>query len=251
MEKENWYFFDTGHRDPFFNMAVDEALMDWSRETGYVILRFFNFRPRSVTIGYLQPAGKWLLNLEKKGIKWVRRPTGGRAVFHSHDFTYSLIFPEHHPLIGGTVLESYKKIAVAFKESFNSMGLNVELRRERADGKVAYCFGSASWYEFTFQSKKIIGSAQMRRKGVVLQQGTIMLDNPGMPYPNVKGMITIKKAMKRYFSLKEMKEIVYAAFQKVFPIKFIPLNQEFYIRDLLDKYRSYEWNYARVVGKKL
>jgi len=245
MKKERWYFFDTGHRNPFFNMAMDEALMNWSKKNNSVILRFFNFRPRSITIGYLQKVGKWLLKLEKTGIKWVRRPTGGRAVFHSRDFTYSLIFPEHHHLIGGTVLESYKKIAKAFNEVFQSMGLDVELKRERGDRKIDYCFGATSWYEFTFNGKKIIGSAQVRKKEIVLQQGTVMLDKPGKPYPDVKGMITIKESLKRDFSLEDMKEIVYLAFKKVFPIEFIPVNQKFYIQDLLNKYQSYEWNYAK------
>ncbi len=226
-------------------MAMDEALMCWSRETGNVILRFFNFRPRSITIGYLQPVGKWLISLEKQGIKWVRRPTGGRAVFHSHDFTYSLIFPEHHPSIGGTVLGSYKKIAVGFREAFNLIGLDVVLTRERGDKGTEYCFGAPSWYEFIFSGKKIIGSAQMRNKGIVLQQGTIMLDTPGKPYPEVNGMITIRRALKRYFSLREMKDAVYMAFQKAFSIQFIPINQKFYIKDLLDKYQSYNWNYNR------
>jgi len=72
-----------------------------------------------------------------------------------------------------------------------------------------------------------------------------MLDDPGKPYPDAKGMITIREAMNRYFSLREMKETVYAGFQKTFSIRFTPVNQEFYIKDLLDKYQSHSWNYAR------
>jgi len=242
---ENWYFLDTGHRSPYFNMAMDEALMQWSQETKGIILRFFNFRPRSVTIGYLQKVEEWLINLEKKGILWVRRPTGGRAVFHSHDFTYSLIFPEHHPLIGGKVLESYKKIASAFYKVFNSIGLSPVLTRKRGGKDIEYCFSAPSLYEFMVKGKKIIGSAQFRNKGIALQQGTIMLDNPGEPFPPVTGMITVREAMHRYFILREMKETVYTAFEKVFSTQFIPVDQEFYIKDLLNKYKSYNWNYAR------
>ena len=238
----NWYFIDTGFRDPYFNMAFDEALMEFVQEKGIPVLRFFNFSPASITIGYHQRVGEWLLQLAEKGVPFVRWQTGGRAVIHAGDFTYSITFLRDNPLIGGdTVLDSYKKIAEGFKIAFGILGLHVDVVRGRGEGDDQLCFSAPSWYEFTHKGKKIIGSAQVRRENVALQQGTVMITMPGEPFPQVKGMVPLSDALGRGVSLDEVKEAVKTGFSQAFGIDFVPLPRLEKIP--CEKYKSREWNF--------
>ena len=240
----HWFFIDTGFRDPYFNMAFDEVLMDFVRERGVPVLRFFNFSPEAITIGFHQRVGEWLISLKEKGIPFVRRPTGGRAVIHSGDFTYSITFTRDDPLIGGeTVLDSYKKIAEGFKRAFDMLGVQVDIVRGRGQGDDRLCFSAPSWYEFTHKGRKLIGSAQVRRGNVALQQGTLMIKRPGEPFPEVKGMVSLSEALGRDVTLDEVKEAVKKGFSEAFGINFVPLPDIDNIP--YEKYRSDEWNFKR------
>lgn len=241
-----WYLIDTGFKDTYYNMAYDESLMGVLKDKETVFLRFFNFEPLSISIGYHQKVAPWLYDLEGKGVKWVRRRTGGRAVIHSNDFTYSFIFHSDNPIIGGNIIESYKKIAQAFKNAFDILNIPTEIQRGKSrtvrNVKRHLCFSATSIAELTWKGKKIIGSAQFRDKGVVLQEGTIMLDEPGSIFPTVPEMATVREARGREVTLKEMKEAVVRGFEKTFSIHFEIYKEDPIKEEILHKYSSPEWN---------
>ncbi|MEA1912809.1 MAG: hypothetical protein U9N06_03110 [candidate division WOR-3 bacterium] len=241
-----WYLIDSGFKDPYYNMAYDESLLDAVQDRETVFLRFFNFRVPSISIGYHQKIDSWLLDLERKGVSWVRRQTGGRAVIHSNDFTYSLVFHHDNPLIGGDVIDSYKKIALGFKRAFDKLDIPTTIQRGKAHPrklmKSVFCFSVPSLAEIVWKRKKIIGSAQFRKKGIVLQEGTIMLKEPGSIFPRIPEMATIKEAKKGEVSLDEMKEAVTIGFEQTFHICFKDLLENPIRKELISKYLSIKWN---------
>ncbi|HHP51511.1 MAG TPA: lipoate--protein ligase family protein [Moorella mulderi] len=177
---EKWRLLDTGTADPFTNMAIDEAIL-WEHAAGGNLptLRFYAWDPPTISLGYFQRADKEI-DLEavaRRNLGLVRRLTGGRAVLHHHEVTYSVVAREDHPLMQGGVLPSYLRLANALAQGLRNMGAPVELAsgKKRAERTSAACFDAPSWYEITWEGKKIIGSAQTRKGGVVLQHGSIII----------------------------------------------------------------------------
>jgi lipoate-protein ligase A len=169
-------------------MALDEAL--WQNfanglEAGQCpapILRFYGWQPPALSLGYAQRAEREVnfQACQEAGVEWVRRPTGGRAILHDYpELTYSLVGAVEDPQFSGGVLESYRKISGALVEGLRLLGVEAEMagkdRRGQADALTSACFDAPSAYEITWQGRKIIGSAQARRRGALLQQGTILL----------------------------------------------------------------------------
>ena len=162
-------------------MAVDEALLEAVRcgDSGPV-LRLYAWAPPCLSLGYGQ---KWTeadpVRLAERGWGLVRRPTGGRAILHTDELTYSITLPEGHPLAQGDILDSYRRISQALLAGLQSLGLETQAER-RAERRVQpagpVCFETPSHYEVTTpDGRKVIGSAQTRRRGGVLQHGTIPL----------------------------------------------------------------------------
>jgi lipoyl(octanoyl) transferase len=162
-------------------MAVDEALLEAVRcgDSGPV-LRLYAWDPPCLSLGYGQ---KWTdadsVRLAERGWGLVRRPTGGRAILHTDELTYSITLPEDHPLAQGDILDSYRRISQALLAGLGSLGLETQAER-RAERRVQpggpVCFETPSHYEVTTpDGRKVIGSAQTRRRGGVLQHGTIPL----------------------------------------------------------------------------
>jgi len=170
-------------------MAIDEAIMAAVRERLVPpTVRLYRWQPPTLSIGAFQSVEREV-NIEecrKLGIGLVRRPTGGRAVLHEHEVTYSFVVREDHPLIPPGVRESYQVAASAIVEGLLHMGVPAQLyakndgvqdRDKRpGTGHAPACFDSPSWYEITVHGKKLVGSAQRREKGVLLQHGSILLD---------------------------------------------------------------------------
>ncbi len=183
-----WRLILSGRNRGSYNMALDEAL--WKQfaatlETGAQpapILRFYGWQPPALSLGYAQRAEREVnfKACQEMGIEWVRRPTGGRAILHDYaELTYSLVGAVEDPQFSGGVLESYRKISGALVEGLRLLGVEAEMaekdRRGHADALTSACFDAPSAYEITWQGRKIIGSAQARQRGVLLQQGTILL----------------------------------------------------------------------------
>jgi len=187
MRKQKWRLVYTGQNDPYFNMAVDETLLN-SVQKGYPpVLRLYEWNPATISIGYFQAVKKTvdLNKCNRSGVKLVRRITGGRAVLHSKELTYSFCgsskaFPE----LGKNVAETYQKISAALLFSLRVLGIEAQWLKPKKEDKLSAktffklpCFSSFSRYEISFQGKKLIGSAQRRFGDFFLQHGSILLMN--------------------------------------------------------------------------
>lgn len=172
------------------NMAVDEAIyLQYLQGCSPITLRYYGWRPAAVSIGYSQDPKKEidLAACAQRRISWVRRPTGGRSVFHDHEITYSLVAGEAQGFTG-PLLQDYLKVAEGFKAGFSLLGVEVCLvdrkkTKQRWSGAgdqsaqpySAVCFASSSWYEIEAGGKKFVGSAQLRKEKGFLQHGSILL----------------------------------------------------------------------------
>jgi lipoate-protein ligase A len=161
-------------------MALDEAIADTVRnDKAPPTLRLYGWDRPAVTLGAFQNADEVdLAFCDAEGIQVVRRPTGGRAILHVvEELTYSFSAPTTDGPFSGTLLESYDKLSQAFSLSFTSLGLNVRTvsRKPRGRSGSPLCFESPSYGEMTVDGRKVIGSAQRRRPGGLLQQGSIPL----------------------------------------------------------------------------
>lgn len=185
--KQKWNFINSGKSAPAFNMALDEALLQWHSQ-GKIgpTIRFYGWDPATLSIGYFQKVEKEI-NLEavqKYQLGFVRRPTGGRGVLHEHELTYSVIVSETHPKMPKGVTESYRVISEGVLEGFKQLGLDAyfAVPKTKAEHEMlkhprsAVCFDTPSWYELVVEGRKVAGSAQTRQKNVILQHGSIILD---------------------------------------------------------------------------
>lgn len=271
--KETWAFLDTGVQTPAINMAVDEALLTWHSE-GVIppVVRFYEWKPAGLSVGYFQKI-KGKIDVEaahRHGFEIVRRQTGGRAVLHDNELTYSVIVSEKHEKMPRSVTEAYRVISQGLLEGFKNLGVDAGFAIP--EGKLgqtgsAVCFEEPSWYELIVDGKKAAGSAQTRQKGVILQHGSIPLEVDETTlfdlfiYPNEK----VKERARRGFGdkavaindvLDDKKTIddLRAAFKRGFEeglnieLETFTLNDEqwAYIKELAKtKYQSEEYTYSR------
>ncbi len=168
--------------DGFTNMAVDEAILE-SLSAGHSppTIRFYRWRPAGLSIGYFQRAGREVdeAGCRRLGVDWVRRPTGGRAILHDGELTYSVVASTADPLVSGSIPESYRKISTALVAGLRRLGVPAEMAPARARGHglgSAACFDAPSDYEVLIGGRKVIGSAQVRRNATLLQHGSILLE---------------------------------------------------------------------------
>ncbi len=175
---QEWRLLTTSYHDGAMNMAIDEAIT-LSMAEGKVppTLRLYGWKPRCLSLGYAQRAEEveWDECLER-GIEVVRRPTGGRAILHDQEVTYSVIAPEDNPLVSGSVLQSYLKISQGLLLGLQNLGLSVEMvsHKDLEALGTAACFDSPSFYELVVGGRKAVGSAQNRKNGILLQHGSII-----------------------------------------------------------------------------
>jgi lipoate-protein ligase A len=161
-------------------MAVDEAIMTAvARGDSPPTLRFYAWNPVCLSLGYGQ---RWsdadVDLLESHGWEMVRRLTGGRAILHTDELTYSFAVANRHPLAQESIVESYRRISKALLWALNGLGAQTEAdkRAERMGNTNPICFETPSHYEITTQDeRKLVGSAQVRRRGGLLQHGSLPL----------------------------------------------------------------------------
>jgi lipoyl(octanoyl) transferase len=205
-----WRLLTTSAATGAENMALDEALLDSVIAGAAPLVRFYGWQPGCLSVGTNQPLAAqidtgWVLS---QGFTLVRRPTGGRAVLHDgpRELTYSLVAPVDDSRVSGGVVESYRKISTGLVLGLARLGIAArmaeppEVAAERgasplaaaraeiaarrsgrpnpghSDPAGAVCFDEATDYEITVDGRKVIGSAQTRRGGVLLQQGSVLLD---------------------------------------------------------------------------
>ncbi|WP_053364079.1 biotin/lipoate A/B protein ligase family protein [Bacillus sp. FJAT-27251] len=278
MMKEVWRYIDSGDGSPSFNMALDEALLDWHSE-GKIppVIRFYGWNPATLSIGYFQKIEKEI-NMEavkQHRLGFVRRPTGGRGVLHEHELTYSVIVSEDHPDMPKTVTEAYRVISEGILKGFQRLGLDAYFAVPKSDDeksalknpRSAVCFDAPSWYELVVEGRKVAGSAQTRQKGVILQHGAILLDLDEdklfslFKYPNERVKERMQNAFKtkavaineispRRIGIDEAKQAFREGFEEALDIGLEPYTlspeEMDYVKQLAKtKYESEEWTFKR------
>ena len=164
-----------------WNMALDQTILEHiGRGESLPTLRLYAWEPACLSLGHAQPfADVDVSRLQARGWEVVRRITGGRAILHTDELTYSVIAPNDEPVIAGTVLESYNRLAQALLLAVKNLELPVEINNGVAQNDILHnnpvCFEVPSSYEITVDGKKLIGSAQARKKEGVLQHGSLPL----------------------------------------------------------------------------
>lgn len=159
------------------NMQEDSDLLAAHQTGDDPILRLYRWKPAAVTIGYNQKFEDFDADtIAQEGFGLVRRPTGGRAIFHADELTYSVTGTSPGPLFGNTLHEAYMKINEGLVLFLQKLGLEPEISggESREAMKSLVCFKSAGQHEIRVGGRKIIGSAQRRTGGVFLQHGSIL-----------------------------------------------------------------------------
>jgi lipoate-protein ligase A len=173
-----------GRRNAAFNMSADRYLLARAADRDNACLRLYSWDPPAVSLGRMQhpDAIVDMMALEKNGVGCVVRPTGGRAVLHWNDLTYSFAFPAGSETLGSTIGESYTVISRCLIRGLELASIpcsSHDSASEYAATKRAQklpCFLSPNRSEIMAAGKKLVGSAQKRTAGAVLQHGSIPLD---------------------------------------------------------------------------
>lgn len=163
-------------------MATDEALLEAIGEgTAPPTLRLYAWQPACLSLGY----GQRYRDVDEAGLRangWdvVRRPTGGRAILHADELTYAVIAPLDNPLLQGDILASYQRLSQGLLASLEILSVPVVSEQRYArpantEPNAPICFEIPAHWEITANGKKLVGSAQVRRRNAVLQHGTLPL----------------------------------------------------------------------------
>ncbi|MEW6108526.1 MAG: lipoate--protein ligase family protein [Nitrospirota bacterium] len=264
MEK-TWRLIDSGPCRASYNMALDEAIATYVRKgESPPTLRLYAWDMPSLSLGCFQKvSGIDAGYCSEKKIPIVRRPTGGRAILHDDELTYSFSVGTDNDLFSKGILDSYRKISVAFSLAFGKIGIYAESKKQRERGgvltKSPLCFQSSSFGEILIDNKKAVGSAQKRWNDGLLQQGSI-------PYLyNAEVMCNIFRTAKTsslrdcMVGLKEVlpglkedefRKQISASFEETFEVRLVPdrpsqeevlLAKEFEDR----KYLQGSWNFRQ------
>lgn len=272
LKEFQWRVLDTGFHTGPENMAIDEAIAR-AHGRGEVAptLRFYGWKPAAVSIGYFQSMSKEvdLDAVRAGGFDYVRRPTGGRLIFHHMELTYSVSVREE--LLPGGVIETYREISKGLLDGLQLLGAAADLsggehdpRRINPGGFNTACFDSASAYELQVDGRKVAGSAQTRKDGVILQHGTILLDldadllfslmwlPEGAPRERLMQRFlskatSIREALGREVGYDEARAAFSRGFERGLGLTLVPgeltaLEQEEAARLVVAKYGNDEWN---------
>jgi lipoate-protein ligase A len=255
----NWRLLKLETHDAYTNMAIDEAILTARiRNIAPNTIRFYRWNPSAVSIGKFQNIENevHLDNCRKHGIDVVRRITGGGAVYHDAEgeITYSVVASKKDLKVEN-INTVYAKFYNGIAEALKMLGIKADFN----EGNVKAC------PNLTVDSKKISGSAQSHKKGVVLQHGTLLVDVDleemftflRVPWAKTcievvsvaKHKITsIKKEVGKDISIKTVEQALVQGFQKALNIKLVNGELTLYERELAEhlhkeKYSKNDWNF--------
>lgn len=231
-----WRLLDSGAGAGDWNMALDRALLDQlapsrSRDPAPV-LRFYSWDPPTLSFGRMQRVPENLLRrCAGLGVGAVRRPTGGKAILHHRELTFSIIAP----IAGlGGVLESYRIFAQAIAAGLRRLGVEATLcqPRQAAGGSALLCFAAPALCDLEVRGRKLLGSAQARRGGALLQQNSLPLVLSHELKEALLGAAAVEQeariatdlgsALGREPSFDEVREAIIAGFESELGVRFAP-----------------------------
>lgn len=250
-ENKKWEFLDTGIRSGVFNMELDMKLVERCKKEDTAFLRFYRWKPYAISLGYNQArlSKTAYIDINKcraEGLDVVTRPTGGRAVLHSEELTYSVIFRSQKP-----VHELYKDISIAILNGLKLLDPVLEklsftkstpdLLKLIRTGMYNLCFNSAIKNEINFKGKKLVGSAQRKFGDIVLQHGSILIGSHHkniVNYLNITGEERIKMLREiedkteclehitgKKIDYRNTSEAVFDGFKNTFGLNFKSINR--------------------------
>jgi len=266
----SWRVIDTGACGAAFNMALDEAIAITVREgLSAPTLRLYGWSQVSVSIGCFQRSADINVGYcRENGIPIVRRATGGRAVCHHDEITYSFSTQTKTGLFSHGLFDSYKKISAALKDALSFVGISTQREPRKRSLNMSVlspavhdplCFRSASYGEISVDEIKVIGSAQKRWTDGLLQQGSIpfVVDNTRVSkiFPRDelhaarKPLVGLKQLLPS-LSYDEMRNAIQVAFEKTFQIRLVPSDpsrQEMLLSKELEeqKYLNDAWSFRK------
>ena len=264
-----WRCIDNPPAEAAWNMAVDEALLLSALEgKSPPTIRFFQWKVRSITFGYTLKVDDELnvALCREREIPFVRRITGGGVVFHGCDMTFSVTFPRDLAPDTSSALDSYRFINEIFLRALSSLGIKASLLSREGNEKNAgvdsrnVCFVEPTTYDVLYDGRKLVGNAQRRRKGWVLNHGSMLYDTG---YRDMVDLLAAKNAAMLFtencVSLKEIApnvtrenviKAIASQLSKDLGVIVEPgelLQEEAHRADHLaeTKYRTDEWNLNR------
>ncbi len=175
MPLERARLIESGTGEAAWNMALDEALLRLQSQRCQATLRFYGWTVPTLSIGYFQKHSS--VDQEacrRKGVAWIRRPTGGRGVLHDRELTYS--FTSGLDGLPPGVNGAHRRISSALARGLHRLGFEAELARHSERGSSQACFDAPSYSELTVRGKKVVGSAQTRSRAALLEHGSIPLE---------------------------------------------------------------------------
>lgn len=235
-----WIFVDTGASSGEFNMRFDERLAaDVAAGRCPTTLRLFQWDPFCISLGRHQKMEDIDIDrCRRDGIDVVYRPTGGRAILHAEELTYSLVFGDE---IRGSVENTCAQIGEALVLGLRSVGVAAELNRHQPDLKKWYthpssasCFASSTRYEVQVDGRKLVGSAQRRYPDAILQHGSILIGSYHRRLPEYLLLEDARKDTLRQLmaektvelrslctiELADLKQSIRQAFAETFSVRF-------------------------------
>ena len=226
--KNQWYLYLDKAHDPFFNMALDEVLLQSSEKLAIPLVRIYDWNCPAISIGYVQDYEA--INFDEK-YTLVRRPTGGGVVCHDHDLTYTVIVPANNPVCKLSRIDSYHVFHRAILRTLSEFGLEADLATEASgsvDRATMDCFTTPTRYDVVAAGKKYAGAAQRRTKDGILHQGSI----------NLEALKLDKELVRKKLLL---------AFEKEFKMNFIDFEPDLLLlkkaKELAEtKYATCAWN---------
>jgi lipoate-protein ligase A len=166
-----WFHLNSGAGDSAWNMALDEALLEFAGAFSAPLLRFYGWKERSATFGYFQRYSDIITWTDLRPV--IRRPTGGGLVPHDRDWTYSLIVPPRHEWYSIKAEESYRRMHNWISAAFSKLRLATSLASTPSKELPGRCFVGAEKFDLLWKGKKIAGAAQRRNKFGLLIQGSV------------------------------------------------------------------------------
>jgi lipoyl(octanoyl) transferase len=207
------------------NMALDETLMERARETGEWIARLYSWSRPTISLGRNQTArGRYDLDrIRLLGLEVVRRPTGGRAILHHREITYSVTAPVAE---AGDLRQSYDRINRLLLHALASLGVNATIAaptKRAAPPGMSPCFDEPAAGELTLDGRKLAGSAQWRADGALLQHGSILIEDDQSLLstlsldrgPTVPAPATLASALGRVPNVDAVADVLAAAIERL------------------------------------
>lgn len=249
---ENWRLLITPAVSGAENMAVDEAILRASeKEMAPPTLRLYGWSEPTISIGYMQDPGTFA----SSGLPVVRRITGGRAVLHHIELTYSVVAPMEMDGFSGGIIDTYSLISRCIVQALKDIGIDADIKKgasgDREASRKDACFHAPSRYEILLNGRKLVGSSQRRFKKSFLQHGSIIFGVDGPLNTRVFGAPVVKKIA----TIEEISDISIPAFSDVLAGRFASglgaefersglaaIEEEFKARFLKERYSRREWN---------